>query len=90
MALSSWTCKGCTNICHMIAPDGRLGTYCRTIYDQPNNKGLEWQGDYLACLDYTTDPEAEDKQIRMWVPPICEQITWVRKGRRKVRFEEKY
>ena len=71
-ALQSFTCKGCTNKCHMIC-DGEVGEYCRTIYDQPNHKGYKWEGDYLRCLDYTTDPEAEDVNIRFWMPPIYEQ-----------------
>ncbi len=73
MALHSYSCKGCKNLCHMIDSDGEVYTYCRTIYDQPKNKGLKWEGDYLKCLDYTTDPEAEDKQIRMWMPPLYKQ-----------------
>ena len=72
MALSSWDCTGCTNLCHMITSTGEVGTYCRTIYDQPNNKGKKWFGDHIACLDYTTDPKAEDRQLRMWSPPRYE------------------
>ena len=73
MALSSWNCKGCTNWCYQILPNGETGKYCRTIYDQPNHKGLKWFGDHLDCLDYTTDPKAEDTQVRMWSPPKYEQ-----------------
>lgn len=71
MPLQSWICKGCTNICHMMIDD-EVSTYCRTIYDQPDNKGKKWEGDFIRCLDYTTDPAAEDVQIRMWMPPLYE------------------
>ena len=69
MATKSWDCKGCTNLCYMILPDGSVGKYCRCIYDQPDHKGTKWFGDEVRCLDYTTDPDAEDKQIRIWHEP---------------------
>ena len=47
----------------------QTGTYCRVIYDNPHNKGIKWLGDVVQCLDYTTDPKAEDKQVRIWRPP---------------------
>lgn len=67
--LKSWSCKGCTNICHMVITDGNVGDYCRTIYDQPKHKGTKWIGDTVVCLDYTTNPAAEDRQVRIWQPP---------------------
>lgn len=68
MATKSWNCKGCRNYCHMIY-NGVVSRYCRTYYDQPHAKGRKWFGDELRCLDYTTDPEAEDTQVRFWYPP---------------------
>lgn len=62
----SYDCKGCTNICHMIY-NGETATYCRGYYDRLLRR--KWFGDELRCLSYTTDPEAEDKQVRMWQPP---------------------
>ena len=59
MALTSWSCKGCTNTCYKLF-EGKVYAYCSI-----ENNRTEWQGDYLACLDYTTDPDAEDKQVRI-------------------------
>lgn len=72
MKLQSWSCKGCTNICH-LEYKGEVHTYCNTSYFQPDNKGLEWQGDYCACLDYTTDPYAEIKEVKKWFEPPYKQ-----------------
>lgn len=69
MSLQSWNCKGCTNHCYMMRSNGEVGKYCRTIYDQPDHKGRKWFGDECKCLDYTTDPAAEDRQVRMWHEP---------------------
>lgn len=38
-------------------------------YDQPNNKGVEWHGDEVVCLDYTTKPEARCTEVREWFEP---------------------
>lgn len=85
MALKSWSCKGCTNLCHMIGPSGEVCTYCRTIYDQPNHKGKKWiTEDYIDCLDYTTDPEAEDRQVRIWTEP-----KYVRRTDRHILYERR-
>lgn len=65
----SFDCKGCTNLCYMIAKDGEVWAYCRVIYDQPKHKGYKWIDEMLYCLDKTTDPKAEDKQIRIWQEP---------------------
>ena len=51
--LKSWSCKGCTNICHIVI-DGKIETYCRSVIEKGGNR-KQWFGDYLACLDYTTD-----------------------------------
>ena len=69
MSASSWNCAGCRNLCHMMGSDGVVATYCRTIYDQPKHKGTKWVGDKVICLDYTSDPGAEDQQVRIWEPP---------------------
>ena len=63
--IKSWSCEGCTNVCYMLY-ESDVRKYCRVNFDYPDNKGLQWQENYLACLDYTTDPKAEDKQIRIW------------------------
>lgn len=68
MGLQSYKCKGCTNKCH-LSYKGEVGTYCKAIYD-PNHKGIEWHGETLVCLDFTTDPTAEDKEIREWSEPM--------------------
>lgn len=71
---SSWKCKGCKNICHMIALSGEIGTYCRVIYDHPDNKGTKWiDEDTIICLDRTEDRKAEDTQVRLWFPPRYER-----------------
>lgn len=69
MKTKSWSCKGCTNVCHMIY-NGEAATYCRAIYDQPKHKGTKWINDHeVICQDYTTDPNAEDRQVRIWTEP---------------------
>lgn len=66
MRTKAWTCDGCTNICYMIY-NGEVGKYCRANYENPDGKiRIEWRGDECFCLDRTTDPEREDKQIRIW------------------------
>lgn len=72
MSTSSWCCAGCTNLCHQIY-NGEVGTYYRVIYDQPKNKGTKWIGEHVTCLDYTTDPKAEDRQVRVWSEPKFER-----------------
>lgn len=47
---------------HCYISDGTVAEYCRPGIEGRHRK--EWQGDYLACLDYTTDPAAEDKVLR--------------------------
>ena len=59
--LTSWTCNGCTNVCWRLV-DGEVFKYCRLF----GRMRTEWQGDYLACLDYTTDPNATDRTVRLW------------------------
>ena len=50
--------------------NGELNTYCRAFYDTPELRNrTEWHGDEVVCLDYTTDPAAEDKQVRIWNRP---------------------
>ena len=73
MSTKSWDCKGCTNLCHMMY-NGQVNTYCRVIYDQPDNKGTRWFGDEVRCMDYTTDPEAEDTQVRLWHEPKYKRV----------------
>jgi len=73
MKTESWDCKGCTNVCWMLGSDGKVSKYCRVIYDQPAHRGKKWVTDQkIVCLDYTVDPEAEDRQVRIWQPPKYE------------------
>lgn len=82
-AASSWNCKGCTNLCH-LSFNGKVGTYCRVYYDQPDHKGRQWiDDDTIVCLDYTTDPEAEDTQVRFWHPPEYEVKVFDYKGAKR-------
>ena len=60
MALSSWSCEGCTNICYRYI-NGEIRKYCKEF----GSSRTEWQGDYVACLDYTTDPNALDPEVRI-------------------------
>lgn len=64
--LSSWSCKGCTNTCLRLLNDGEVYTYCRAVIEHGQNR-TEWQGNHLACLDYTEDINATDKQVRLWM-----------------------
>lgn len=62
--LRSWSCKGCTNVCYRLI-NGEVAEYCRPTLEHRHRK--EWiTEEYIACLDYTTDPEATDNVIRMW------------------------
>lgn len=63
MTLKSWSCKGCTNICYRTV-DGETFRYCRQVIETGENR-TEWRCDYIACLDYTTDPASEDKTVRL-------------------------
>ena len=72
--LTSWSCKGCTNLCYRLdAQTGEINKYCRTTYEQPNNKGLLWEGNHLKCLDYTTDASATNNQVEIWSEPKYKQ-----------------
>jgi len=62
--LSSWTCKGCTNVCYRIL-NGEVFTYCRPVIEKGSHR-TRWEGDFINCLDKTTDPKAEDKQVKMY------------------------
>lgn len=61
MALSSWSCEGCTNVCYRYI-DGEIRKYCKEF----GNNRTEWQGDHVACLDYTTDERKTDEQAALW------------------------
>lgn len=63
MALSSWKCKGCTNICFRNV-DGETFKYCRPVIEKGGIQ-TEWQGDKFVCLDYTTDPSATDHIVQL-------------------------
>lgn len=64
MKASSWNCKGCTNICHRLI-NGETATYCKPILEGRSRR--EWvTEDFIDCLDYTTDPEAEEKEVKIW------------------------
>lgn len=60
---SSWSCDGCTNICYRATPNG-VFRYCRMVIEHGGQK-VEWQGDHVACLDYTNDPEQTDDMVRI-------------------------
>lgn len=62
MRLSSWSCKGCTNLCNRVY-GGETSTYCKPILEGRHR--TEWQGDHVACLDFTEDPAAYDDVVRM-------------------------
>lgn len=63
MAVTSWSCKGCTNHCYRTV-DGETFQYCRAFIENGENK-TEWHGDHVVCLDYTTDPDAFDPVVRI-------------------------
>lgn len=59
MALSSWTCEGCTNVCYRLI-NGEVRKYCRPTVERGYTR-REWiTDDFIDCLDKTTDPDAED------------------------------
>lgn len=61
--LRSWTCKGCTNKC-LLMFNGTVFEYCKPVINGGNR--TEWVTDeYIACLDYTTDPNMFDSQVRI-------------------------
>lgn len=80
----SWNCTGCTNKCLMVVEANEVREYCRVIYDQPKNKGIKWEGETLVCLDYTNDPKAYDKQVRVWTKNL-----YKRKGEEPIIFQAK-
>lgn len=59
MALRSWSCKGCTNLCYRLV-HGEVVTYCRPAIEKGKNRTAWVTDEYIACLDYTTDPAATD------------------------------
>ena len=63
MALSSWSCKGCTNVCYRMV-GGEVFEYCRPFIEKGKNR-KKWIGDHIACLDYTTDPRKTDNIVRV-------------------------
>jgi len=71
LALKSWKCKGCTNICFQMY-GGEVAEYCRPMAEKGSHR-TKWIGDTLFCLDYTTDPKATDPQVRMWTEPKKEK-----------------
>lgn len=62
--LSSWSCKGCTNICYLSLPNGEVGTYCRTVIEKGEYR-RKWFGNECRCLDYTTDPRKTDRRVQV-------------------------
>ena len=62
MALSSWSCDGCTNICYRMV-NGETFRYCRAFIEKGKNRA-KWQGDHVTCRDYTQDPAKEDPVVR--------------------------
>lgn len=62
--LQSWNCKGCTNICYRQV-DGEVHKYCRQVVENGDYRTKWVTENYVACLDYTTDPNATDPQVRM-------------------------
>ena len=67
MSLRSWSCAGCTNICFQVY-EGKVAEYCRPMAEYGEHH-KQWIGDMIVCLDYTTDPDATDPQVRLWRPP---------------------
>ena len=65
MALKSWTCKGCTNICWRLVPGHGVYEYCRAYMDHGVVR-KEWvTDDFIDCLDKTTDPDATDPVVKL-------------------------
>lgn len=63
MALSSWKCGDCTNICFRLI-NGEVFEYCRPMLEGRHR--TEWvTEDHVECLDYTTDPGATDLVIKV-------------------------
>lgn len=62
--LKSWDCKGCTNICYRLM-DGQVFKYCRPMLEGRSRH--EWvTEEMIDCLDYTTDPKAEERDVKIW------------------------
>lgn len=70
MPVKAWTCDGCTNYCYLLFK-GEVGKYCKVGYFPGKWKGKKWfrtgpDEEFIACLDKTSDPSAEDKQVRIF------------------------
>ena len=62
MALQSWNCDGCTNVCYRLI-NGESVTYCRPILE--GRHCTEWvTDDFVDCLNKTTDPSATDYIVK--------------------------
>ena len=66
MSLESWSCVGCTNVLYMTY-NGEVRKYCRPMYE--GKQRTKWEGDFLRCLNYTTDPKKEKRIVQLWMPP---------------------
>lgn len=64
--LSSWTCKGCTNVCYRLCPDGEVCEFCRPVMETGTHR-TEWvTPDHIECLDKTDDPNATDPVVQVY------------------------
>lgn len=62
--LKSWSCKGCTNVCYRLI-NGEVAEYCKPALE--GRVRHEWvTEDFVDCLDKTMDPEAMDKNIKIY------------------------
>lgn len=64
MAVRSWTCEGCTNICYRLIR-GEVSEYCRPVIERGEVKRQWVSGDFVNCLEKTTDPGATDYTVRI-------------------------
>ena len=63
-ALTSWRCKGCTNVCYRSL-HGETFEYCKPTLE--GRVRHEWvTDDHISCLDYTTDPAVTETEVKIW------------------------
>lgn len=67
MPSKSYKCAGCTNVMYMVYNGEDVGKYCKPVYEGTHR--VKWEGEFLRCLNYTTDPKKEDRIVRLWMPP---------------------
>ena len=64
--LSSWSCRGCTNVCYRLCPDGEVAEYCRPAVEKGKSRKKWVTPDHIECLDKTDDPSMTDNEVKIY------------------------